>query len=76
MPHILFVAGENDRSEPGASRMNHEIYASHASLLAALRNAENAIVDGNARNLSDRTMAKRFKALFAAEDACKRAGVC
>ncbi len=39
--------------------------------LETFRNAEAAIADGNARNLSDRTMNKRWKAYFAAEDALK-----
>jgi hypothetical protein len=41
--------------------------------LETFRKAEAAIKDGNDRNLSDRTMAKRWKAFFAAEDALKAA---
>jgi len=41
-----------------------------------LQAASKAISEGEAAGLSDRTMAKRWKAYFKAEDACKaQAGV-
>ena len=45
--------------------------ATHSSRIEA---ALSAVKDGEARNLSARTMNKKYAALFAAQDAAKAAG--